>query len=470
MLNSIVRSFYPGISKDEVKKFSLLATTLLCLVGAYWIARLVKDVIMFKVAFPETLGWKANQGRIFQPTAKIISPFFLFLVVGVYNVLISKYKKTQLFWIVCGFYSLVFAVLSAVLFANSYLGEQAIGRTIMAIVGWVSYFSIESFGSICIPLFWSYTISTTSNDSAKVGFPMIVAGAQIGAIAGSLLTVFNKKIGGVWPLLAITCVLVALVPFLISYFVKTIPAHLQTSSKDVAAEEKKEDKEDKKEGLIKAFTEGIKLLFTRSYLIGVLGISTLYEIVVTILDFQNKAAGDQMFGTEQFASFLGWFGVATNGLAFVMALLGTSKLIKKKGLQFCLLFYPIVLAIGIVLFMIVFKYGNLTPYQTLAAVFGLTALGKGLSYAVNNPVKEMMYIPTSKEAKYKAKSWIETFGSRGSKAAGGSICKNIAKDGLDAVMLKGNMIGLAIIGVWTASALFVGRKNAQLIKEGKIVE
>ena len=160
----------------------------------------------------------------------------------------------------------------------------------------------------------------------------------------------------------------------------------------------------------------------------------------------------------------------THGLAFVMALLGTSKLIKKKGLQFCLLFYPVVLAIGIILFMIAFKFGNLTPYQTLGAVFGLTALGKGLSYAVNNPVKEMMYIPTSKDAKYKAKSWIETFGSRGSKAAGGSICKNIAKGGLDAVMIRGNMIGLAIIGVWTAAAVFVGRKNAELIKEGKIVE
>ena len=83
MFSSIIQTFWPSINKEEVKKFSLLSLTLLCLIGSYWIMRLVKDVIMFKIAFPESLGWAANQGSIYQPIAKMWSVGVIFLVVGI---------------------------------------------------------------------------------------------------------------------------------------------------------------------------------------------------------------------------------------------------------------------------------------------------------------------------------------------------------------------------------------------------
>ena len=46
---------------------------------------------------------------------------------------------------------------------------------------------------------------------------------------------------------------------------------------------------------------------------------------------------------------------------------------------------------------------------------------KGLSYALNNPCKEVMYIPTSKDAKFKTKSFIDMFGSRSAKMSGAQI-------------------------------------------------
>ena len=55
MFSSIIQTFWPSINKEEVKKFSLLSLTLACLIGSYWTMRLVKDVIMFKIAFPESL-------------------------------------------------------------------------------------------------------------------------------------------------------------------------------------------------------------------------------------------------------------------------------------------------------------------------------------------------------------------------------------------------------------------------------
>ena len=61
------------------------------------------------------------------------------------------------------------------------------------------------------------------------------------------------------------------------------------------------------------------------------------------------------------------------------------------------------------------------PQTLLNVFFAVMVLTKGLSYALNNPAKEMMYIPTSKAVKYKAKSWIDLFGGRAAKAAGSSV-------------------------------------------------
>jgi AAA family ATP:ADP antiporter len=38
---------------------------------------------------------------------------------------------------------------------------------------------------------------------------------------------------------------------------------------------------------------------------------------------------------------------------------------------------------------------------------------KGMSYALNNPTKEILYQMTSINIKFKCKSWIDTFGQRG---------------------------------------------------------
>jgi hypothetical protein len=51
-------------------------------------------------------------------------------------------------------------------------------------------------------------------------------------------------------------------------------------------------------------------------------------------------------------------------------------------------------------------------------VFLMMLVLKGLSYSLNNPCKEILYQPTSQNIKFKAKSWIDVFGARGSKALG----------------------------------------------------
>lgn len=466
MLDGVISYFWPSVDQKDIKKFSLLSLAFFFIIGTYWMFRLLKDVIFFKIAFPTTLGWALNQGKLFQPYAKMISVFVVIFCVVVYSYLLGKFKKHQLFYLICSFYGLIFTSITVALALRSFYGDAFLGKHVMALVGWGSYFAIESFGSLIISLFWAYTNSVTTSEVAKIGFPIIVAGAQIGSIGGSALTLFADKFGDIWPLFLIGTLFTAAIMAVINHFIKVIPSE-QLIGNQVAA---KEAKGHKKEGFFQSFFGGLVLLVSRPYLAGVLVISTVYEVVGTIVDFQMKSFADLTYASQGgFANFMGIFGVCANGLAFVMALLGTSYVMKRFGIRVTLLVYPV--CFGAALFgLIAFRY-SMAPsvFMLTWATFGVMLVVKGLSYAVNNPAKEMMYIPTSKEAKFKAKGWVDMFGGRMSKM-GGSQITNVLKHNMENLFVYGSLIGLGIIGFWIVVAFYVGVKNQHLVKRGEIIE
>lgn len=467
MFASIAQYFYPDLQQNEIKKFGLLSGIFTLIIGSYWLLRELKDTIFFKIAFPESLGWAVNQGRLFQPDAKFWSVFVVIAAVIVYSKLVDIFKKHQLFYVICGFYGTIFGSVGIILLLKELYGAEFVGRIPLAAAGWVTYFAIESYGSLMVnAVFWSFTNSITDSASAKRGFPLIIACAQLGAITVSVLMILSEHIGAIWPLMLLATVFVGLIMVGVAYFMRVIPAS------DMVGNQQAHKTEKKKEGFFEGFFAGLILLFTRPYLLGVLAVSTLYEIAKTIVDYQMKAQAAEypMFATETgFAKFMGIFGFCTNGLAFAMALLGTSHLMKKYGLRVCLMVYPVCFAIALLVLLAYYYLGNPTAGQLLWATFGVMMLVTGLSYAVNNPTKEMMYIPTSKDARYKSKGWIDAFGSRTAKATGARV-SNMFKHSLTELMYYGSAISLALIGVWACAAFYVGVKNAQLIRDNKIVE
>ena len=218
---------------------------------------------------------------------------------------------------------------------------------------------------------------------------------------------------------------------------------------------------------------GLKLILTQPYLIGVFVVSTFYEVAKTIVDYQMKSQA-KIIPEIDFKTFVGSYGTYVNLATFTLALFGTSKLIKKFGLRFCLLFSPIITGCGLIGLYLFYQTGP-NPTHLLYATMGMMILLTALSYAVNNPTKEMMYIPTSKDAKFKAKGLIDMLGGRSAKASGASIGGALNVVGSPALSLVnlmtfGTLISVGFVGAWIVAALFVGMKNSQLIKEGKIIE
>ncbi len=448
MLSVAFRFFWPDLSRIEAKKFSLLSLAFFCTIGTYWLLRPLKDGFFFDVV-----------GGQYQPMAKMISVFIVTFLVLVYSKLVDIVERHKLFYVIGSVYVVLFAFVTYCV-GLPRIGVNAVNPVFLRYIGWATYFIIESFGSIVVALFWSFTASICTPESAKKGYAAIIAGAQIGAIFGPFLA-WNAETLGMQLLFAIGTLGVVALMFVIKHFVKVMPAdQLESPAHDGAKKTKT------------GFLEGAKLLLTRPYLFGIFAVVTIYEIVGTIVDYQMKMqakALPQYASQEAFTSFMGIFGMAANSLAFIMALLGTGYLMKKFGLRFCLLTFPVVLGLAVTGLYGAVSFGDVGPTTLLWITFGVMMIAKGLSYALNNPSKEMMYIPTSKDAKFKSKGWIDMFGSRSSKAAGAAF-NNMFKSSPAMLLTYGTVLSLGFIGVWIVAAIFVSGKFNKLVKSGEIVE
>jgi AAA family ATP:ADP antiporter len=392
----------------------------------------LKDSIFIKVT-----------GKLYLPYVKIASLLFIIPLVLIYSKLVDILEKQKLFYIICTSYTISFLVV-AYLVNDPVIGLTNTTPDKWRLFGWSTYILIESFGSLVVALFWSFVASNTSTDSAKRGYSLIIAGAQIGTIAGPY-TATHASYLGMTTLSLIIAGGITIIPILIKAFIIKYPT---TAENKVT--------QTKKTGPIK----GLKLLVTNSYLLGVLGIATLYDIIGTILEYQMLFLADTTYtSAEGLSVFLGYFGVATNGLALAFSVIGTSFFLRRFGLTFCLVMYPI--SVGLVILQV-------WAYSSLWILFAAMVAIKGLSYALNNPAKEILYIPTSKDVKFKTKGWIDMFGNRSAKALGAGI--NTFFDQAQALLLYGSIISLGVVGVWILIALYVGRRNAGLVESGKIIE
>jgi AAA family ATP:ADP antiporter len=215
-----LRALWGDLTPDEVGKFSILSATLFTLIGSYWLLRSMKDAILTLLV-----------GIQYQPIAKMISPFVIILAVIFYNKLINLLKRTTLFYTITTFFGVSFLGIAYLLsqpelFITS--PTSLIGRYIPGnVLGWLIYFSIECFGSIVVALFWSFVASVMTAESAKRGYGMISAMAQIGQILGAGLVAFAVHLIGQPKLFALGGIAICTLPLFIRAYAKAYPDELK---------------------------------------------------------------------------------------------------------------------------------------------------------------------------------------------------------------------------------------------------
>jgi AAA family ATP:ADP antiporter len=427
-------------SREEVRKFGLMAIVFGLIIGTYWALRPIKDSIFNAIVGGKHL-W----------LAKILSVCLIAPIVIIYSKLIDLYPRQKVFYGLLTFYAILTGIFT-VAFMHPTIGLANTVPSTDRYIGWLWYVFVESFGSLIVALFWVIATDITLPESAKRGFPVIAFFGQLGNIFGPFL-LSTRRLGltNSAPIVGICAGLMVLAIVMMYYFWNTTPSRL------LAGYHEKEEK------MAEAgFLEGLKLLFSNAYLLGIFFIVSVYEIIVTVIDYHFKQTTFAEKTTEgQVSGFLSDYAVMVGVVATVCLVLGVSNIQRMLGMRAALICLPLLIGLAV---------GLITVYPaSLGIAFWIMTLSKAINYALNQPTLKQLYIPTTKEARYKTQGWIEMFGSRSAKAVASFAngLRNVL--GTNAFLYGTCIASLGLIGVWIVIATAVSKKYNTAIKNNEVV-
>jgi len=381
-------------------------------------------------------------------------------------------------------------------------GEAVPASTAWHILGYILYITIESFGSIGVATFWSFANSTLTLKAAKTYYGFIIAMAQLGAIGGS--TVATLPGISIPNLFLLSCAGIIAQIYVMEIYGRRFP-HAMDEDDDAKIVDSVIDQDYETEVSARAkiarrqrqiatqvqhsseeplsskvFLSGVYLILKHNYLLLILGVSCLYEVSLTCLDYEMKLIGLDRFrappelledssfidstmseeAASAFAVFMGRYGQLTNVLSLLLSYYAFPYLMDNYDLKHTLRIFPTML-FGITIISFVALPMN------LPVLFVSMSLLKALTYSINDPAKEILYIPTSNNVKFKAKFWIDVVGARLAKAVGSSI--NTYAGTVERVVKYGSLPSVV-----TATALWVicyaaGIKFDELMDSGEVI-
>jgi ATP:ADP antiporter, AAA family len=369
----------------------LMAINLFLLLTAYLIIKTVREALILSEGGAEIKSYAAAGQAL-----------LLLLVVPAYGFVASKVNRISLInWVT------VFFVSNLIAF---YLLAQIRLPLGVPFFLWVGIFNL-----FIIAQFWSFANDIYTEDQGKRLFAIVAFGGSLGAILGPKLASWLFEPFGAYRLMLVTAGLLVLAVVL--------PNIVNRREKSRSLADKKAAGADKPLGKDGAF----KLVIGKRYLLLIALLMVVLNLVnttgefilgktvvqeaqrIAILDlapYAGAAGGDQ--SQEQtgkkvqdfIAGFYGNFFFTVNLLSALAQLFLVSRIMKFAGVPASLFFLPI-LALG--------SYSFVAFMPVLAYIKVAKILENSTDYSLQNTARQALFLPTSREEKYKAKAAIDTF-------------------------------------------------------------
>jgi AAA family ATP:ADP antiporter len=354
----------------------LLALNVFLLLAAYYILKAVREALVLSQLGAEIKAYlSAGQALLF------------LLIVPAYGAFASKVNRIRLItWVTLFFISniVIFWILGA-----------SGARVGMAFFIWVGIFNV-----LVIAQFWAFANDIYDEAQGKRLFPIVGVGASVGAVVGAGLAERLFSIFGAYRLMALAGFLL-LVCIVISHWVNRRSGRKQGSAQAQVAKQPLG-----KEG-------GFQLIRRQRYLLLIATLLVLLNVVNTTGEYlmgrllvgkaENLVAAGALAASQKeafigefFGDFYTWQNVV--GMLFQMFLV--SRVFKYIGVRGALFILPC-LALG--------SYGLVIALPALGVVRVAKVLENGTDYSIQNTTRHALFLPTSREAKYKAQAAIETF-------------------------------------------------------------
>jgi len=344
-------------------------------------------------------------------------------------------------------------------------------------LGLVFFTWVGVFNMMVVAQFWSFANDVYTQEQGKRLFAIVGIGASLGSAAGAYITKFLKDgVGlGVFELLLVAGGFLVLCAFL-SHVV-----YLREKSQGAPDAERKAreaDKEAKEAAVAETGEGGFTLVRKNKYLLLLAAFSLVFTIVDTNGEFmlstlvaerakaaaaaQHIAGGDLEKFTEGFiASYYGGFYLWVNLIGLVIQTFFVSRIVKLGGLKLAFFVYPVVAlgsSLNNVLTPALFGIDRLTAYRPTKTT------ENAVDYSLNNTVRNMLWLPTATEVKYKAKQAVDTFFVRmGDVASAGLVFAFSARLALPVQTFS--IINIVLVVFWLLIAVGIVRENARLSEE-----
>jgi len=449
-----VFNFLFGSDAHERLKLLFLSTLFFLIIGGYTVIRTLKDSLFAKIV-----------GSEYMPLAKIWSIIILIPAIFLFSKLVDMMRRYQLLYV----YSFIYGLGGLII--TYFIGHPLVGllnteTSKYRLFGWMVYFFLEGLNPFLVSLAWSFSHSITKPEEAKVNYPMMVAASKLGGMltaglscwfltrtivsADAILAhdIYNHQL-----LLVIASAFLLLCPVVLYVFIHKVPNKFMHGYEAAYKEERRHESENKKAGLTNWFSEmfsGIWLLIKYPYTMGIFGVMFFWEIVNVFLNLTRIGIAQKAATTLSEQTYIllhqdFW----VHAIGIIITILGTRTFLNLLGERISLLLVPFVIG-GLLV-----CYFSVQSTVALSFVFVLT---RAINYAFAYPLRESLYIPTSKDIKFKSKAWIEAFGVKIAKAVGSSMA-----------FAAGFGVFSVIIGMWIMTAHLLGRRFEKAIKNNEVI-
>ncbi len=327
------------------------------------------------------------------------------------------------------------------------------GRAGLPYVGIVFYIWVGIFSLATIAQFWSFANDIYRREAGERLFPFIFLGASLGAPVGAKVAEWLFDAGvGTYEIMhvsaAILCVHLAL------YWVVNRRESRRATQATAAT------------APLSAAAGGFQLVFRSPYL-------RLFALVIVLLNVVNStgnyivdrtvvAAADQAVAANPsltrdafIGAFYGSYSFAFSTLGLILQAFAVSRIVKYLGMAGVILTLPFV-ALG--------GYGLIAAGAGLAVMRWAKIAENATDYSVMNTARQLVWLPTTRDEKYKAKQAIDTFFVR----AGDVLQAGVVFAGTTWLGLGARGFGftnLVLIAAWLVAAFLLLREYGRIMRQ-----
>lgn len=358
---------------------------------------------------------------------------------ALFAALVAKFSRRRFIPIAYRFFILNLALFFVLLLLIPKDNQVWVGRAFFI---WTSVFNL-----FVISVFWAFMADVFSTDQGKRLFGFISVGGTLGGIAGAAITATLVQKVGTLNLLLISALLLELSARCIRLFPTAFEGSRASIREKAAAESP----------IGGSIWSGVVHDLRSPYLLGICAYMLLYAITSTLLYFQQVSIAASAFADRGArTAFFAQIDLLVNILTLVVQAFLTGRLLKWLGVGVTLALLPAMSVVG-------FTAIGIMPTLALLVIF--LTLRRAGNFAVARPAREVLFTVVSREDKYKAKSFIDTFIYRAGDQIGAWSSPALGWMGLGLTGIS--FVAAPLAAIWLFISLWLGRKQVSMAHEPK---